>query len=503
MKVTVNGRPKELKAGAKLKDAVAGEHHAKGALMSVHLSTEKLTRETDDYELVTDTGVMVLHLDDSDDARKWKQVMKSAEGMTARWKTNDIVAFGSFPTDIKVDRGSRKYKPYECFFSLGGFDNHTTYVMVSRKDHTRAYGAGTGRIGRITVGRHLLDVIQEGQAVREIRPVMSETRSENVVVTDDMGFQLEDGYSVETSALIKLDRDSPASAEQVLVLSSKGYINVTESTGSYLGCRDDMDVKIPEEKSAIRNRGSVTVRNSGLGMGHMLIYKDRRQIVPVHNDAGFVERGMALVTKAPKGSKVSVETDPPRALAVGMTQADGEKFLAGFGIKQKRAGDVSDSAIIADQTPEMTMEALSKGEAECFGVPADKVFKVSVDETDGVTAQYFRKVTGLSHKPVGSMKVQFAFPGIPMATFYGDEERGKNLYPQEPFSKCRKGDIGVTNQSRPHHGLLGIRLQDSKQYGPSGEEPYGTNIVGRFLDDVKLLGGLEEEQIIYITEGKK
>ena len=101
------------------------------------------------------------------------------------------------------------------------------------------------------------------------------------------------------------------------------------------------------------------------------------------------------------------------------------------------------------------------------------------------------------------MKVQFAFSGIPMITFYGDEERGKNLYPQEPFEKCKKGDIGVTNQSRPHHGLLGIRLQDSKQYGPSGEEPYGTNMVGRFLDDIKLLGSVEEEQVIYITEGKK
>lgn len=503
MKVTVNGKPKELKAGAKLKDAIAKEYHVKGTQISVHLSTEKLTKETDDYELVTDAGVMVLHLDDSDDARLWQKLIRSVEGITARWKTKDIVAFGSFKSDIVGDRGVRKYKPYECFFSLGGFDNHTTYIMVSRKDHMRSYGAGTGRIGRITVGRHLLDVLDEGETIREIRPVMSETRSENVVVTDDLEFPLEDGYSIETYALIKLDRESPASAEQVLVLSSKGYLNVSESTGSYMGCRDDLDVTIPAERSDIRERGSVTVRNNGMGMGHLLIYKDRRQVIPFHNNAGTVERGMALISRAPKGGRISVETDPPRALSVGMTQAEGLVFLEKFGIKQKRTGDQSDTAIIADQTPEMTMEALSKGEVECFGVPASSVYRVSVDETDGITAHYFRKVTGLSHKPVGSMKVQFAFPGIPMITFYGDEERGKNLYPQEPFEKCKKGDIGVTNQSRPHHGLLGIRLQDSKQYGPSGEEPYGTNMVGRFLDDIKLLGSVEEEQVIYITEGKK
>jgi UPF0288 family protein (methanogenesis marker protein 3) len=89
---------------------------------------------------------------------------------------------------------------------------------------------------------------------------------------------------------------------------------------------------------------------------------------------------------------------------------------------------------------------------------------------------------------------------MPLITFYGDEERGKGLYPQDPFRKCKKGDIGITNQSRPHHGLVGIRLEDSKEYGPTGEEPYGTNMVGRFLDDLGRLKGTEDEETIYITE---
>ena len=115
---------------------------------------------------------------------------------------------------------------------------------------------------------------------------------------------------------------------------------------------------------------------------------------------------------------------------------------------------------------------------------------------------YFKKVTGLSHKSIGQLKTQFSFPGSPMVTFYGDEPRAQNLYPQEPFKKCKKGEIGVTNQSRPHHGLIGIRLIDSKQYGPTGEEPYGTNLVGKFLGDLAEMEVLDDEQIIYITEAK-
>jgi UPF0288 family protein (methanogenesis marker protein 3) len=37
--------------------------------------------------------------------------------------------------------------------------------------------------------------------------------------------------------------------------------------------------------------------------------------------------------------------------------------------------------------------------------------------------------------------------------------------------------------------------------GPKGEEPYGTNIVGKFVDDLdRLMDGLKDEDYVYITE---
>jgi putative methanogenesis marker protein 3 len=500
MKVTVNGKEKTLKTGATLKDAVNGEIYEKDSLISVHLSTEKVTSATNDFEIETTAGTMVLSLADTEDAKKWRDVVGSIAGTSARWVTRDISAFGAFSSDITPDRAEGKYKEYDCFFSLGGFDNHTTYVMIARKEHTRSYGAGTGIIGRITLGRHVLTTLKEGEKVISVRPVTSETSTQNVIVTKDLAHPLDDGYSIETGVRIKLDPESPASAEQVLVIGSKGYINVTGTPGSFAASRDDMDVDIPDEIHRTREVGSVTVRNSGTGKGEVFLYKAKRQVALTHNNAGKIERGLALVAHAKEGDKLTIITEPPRTLSVGLTQAEGEKFLAGHNIKQIRKGDTSDNAIIADQTPEMTMSAIISGEVETIGVPREKVFRISLDQDDPISIHYFKKVTGLSHKSVGSLKTQFAFPGMPMITFYGDEERSKSLYPQEPFKKCKKGEIGVTNQSRPHHGLIGIRLQDSKEYGPTGEEPYGTNIVGKFLGDIKKLDELEEEEIIYITE---
>ena len=101
------------------------------------------------------------------------------------------------------------------------------------------------------------------------------------------------------------------------------------------------------------------------------------------------------------------------------------------------------------------------------------------------------------------MKVFFTFEGMPMITFEGDKNRAHTLYPDDPFKKCKRGDLGVTNQVRENAGLIGIRLVDDKTYGPTGEEGYATNIFGRFEDDLdRFMSEVEDEQVVYITEEK-
>ncbi|AIZ56494.1 hypothetical protein Mpt1_c06070 [Candidatus Methanoplasma termitum] len=504
MRITVNGKEKEVAKGATLKEAVKGEIYEPGSLISIHLSTEKLIGETNEFELVTSNGTMVLRLEDSDGAKLFRSITESVKGSTARWLTKEIIAFGSFKTDIPIDRENRHYSKYDCFFTLGGFDNHSTYIMIAKKEHTRSYGASIGKIGRITLGRHILDLSAEGDKLLDVRPVVSESSNKTIIVTKDLGYKLDEGYSIDTNMFIRLDERSPAAAEQILISGAKGHLSITESMGTAVGCSEELDVEMPVEYSQTRDAGSVAVRNTGLGAGRILIYKERRQTSPAHNSAGTVERGFGIVSQAKKGEKITLVTEPARIMSVGMTQSDGEKFLSKLGLKQKRVGDVADEAIIVEQSPEMTLKAIASNEIETLGVPNGKVFKIQLDGTNAADVHYFKKMTGLSHKPIGSLKTQFAFPGMPMITFYGDEDRSKNLYPQEkPFKTCKKGDIGITNQSRPHHGLIGIRLEDSKQYGPTGEEPYGTNIIGKFIDDLKRLGDVEEEQTIYITEERK
>jgi len=294
-------------------------------------------------------------------------------------------------------------------------------------------------------------------------------------------------------------------SEHFLVLTEKGTLPITEVTESYSACSKNLDVSLIAEKSAIREPGVVTVRHEGSGMGRVYFYKTRRQISNFHTRIGQVTSGFELLKLAPAKSLLTVVTDPPRVMVIGMTQAMGAKVLGSFGLKQVRKGDLEDDAIIVEQEPELTMQALHEPEVETLGVRPEKVNDITIDEDKAVqTARYIRKMTGLSHKPIGTLKVHFTFEDMPMVTFDGNYSEAGHLVPENEFKgTVLRGELGVTNMSRPNRGLIGIRLQASEEFGPTGEEPYGTNLAGKVVSDLDaLMRDLKDGDIIYLREVK-
>jgi UPF0288 family protein (methanogenesis marker protein 3) len=77
--------------------------------------------------------------------------------------------------------------------------------------------------------------------------------------------------------------------------------------------------------------------------------------------------------------------------------------------------------------------------------------------------------------------------------------------PENQFGEeTLRGDVGVTNMSRPNKGLIGIRLDTSDEFGPTGEERYGTNIAGRIVSDVAtLMKDVNEGDVIYLREAEE
>ncbi|HTY47676.1 MAG TPA: methanogenesis marker 3 protein [Methanomassiliicoccales archaeon] len=503
MHVIVNGVEKELSEGATLSEALAGERYVPGCAVSIAKSAETVRRETDDFELVTPSGPIGLRLNGSPFAEMFKRIVKDVEGRGIRWQTSKVLAVGSFATDIQIDRSPFDYKRYDCFFAAGGFDAKTTYMMIAKSAHQGVYGAAGGVLGKITTGRHILNLLVEGEKIIAIRPVVEERLVREAVTTTDLDTRLSEGMAVESFVEIVLDKRSPVSVEHFLVAAEKGMLPITNRTATFAACSSSMDVSLVAEATGVRERGLVTVRNSGVGQGRIYFYLERRQISALHNTVGTVSRGLELVKLAPAGARLTVLTLPERMMTIGMTQKQAQTAIESRGSRQSRTGDIADDAIVVEQEPELTMDALDEPQIETLGVRPEKVNDLLLMGGKApATYRYFRKMTGLDHKPIGTMKVHFTFPEMPLITFEGDAQQGGVLVPENQFgAESKRGDLAITNMSRPSRGLIGIRLDPSEEFGPTGEERFGTNLLGSMATSLdELMKNIQEGDIVYVRE---
>jgi putative methanogenesis marker protein 3 len=503
MNVIVNGESRSVKDGATLAEALEGQPFEEGCIAAVSKSADVMRRETDEFELLTPHGPIGLRLNDTEHAAMFREMSDQIAGKSIRWHTSKVLAIGSFPSTIEVSRDTVPYKKYDCFFATGGFDSNTTYLMIARSTHEGQYGTSGAIVGKITTGRHILNELKEGEKFLEIRPMVEELVEKHSFATDDLSMRLEEGMQIESYVGIALDKGSPISCEHFLVVTERGVMSVTDKTATYDACSSNLDVSLIKETTGIREAGVVTVRHEGSGNGRIYIYQSRRQISNSHNIIGRVTQGLELVRLAPARSKLTIVPDPRRIMVIGMTQAEGQRALEARGLKQRRSGLTSDDGVIVEQEPELTMESLHEAEIETMGAPLEKINLVRfLPEKAPETCRYIRKLTGLNHKPIGTMRVHFTYPEMPLITFEGNAREGASLIPENQFGEqAVRGDIGATNMSRPNKGLLGIRLGASDEFGPTGEERYGTNIVGKVVSDLAtLMKDLKEGDIVYIRE---
>ncbi len=494
----------EVSSGASLGDVINGEPHLEGTVIALTRPESSIQKRTAEFEVITSRGSFIVQLNDSDFASKFREFIPKLAGVNIRWQSSKVTAYGAFPSDLEVAREQHFYSRYDCFLALGGFDNSTTYFMIARNDHSGAYGVKGGKFGRVTRGRHLLRRLKEGDRIIEIRPVILELSQRDAFITDDLSTPLEDGMSIDTYVEVELERHSPVSCEQLLVVVGDGRLKITDRTATYTANSQRLDVTLVPELTTVREDGDVTVRHSGLGTGRLYFYRERRQLSPNHNLVGKVKNGQELIRMAPASSEIAIRTIPSRIMSIGMTQAEAEAFLAKAGHAQKRSGITDDDAIVVEQEPELTMQIPEGGTVETYGVSPEEIVVWELDEMGSPnTVQYIRKMTGLDHKSVGTMKVFFTFPEMPMITFEGNANEASVLLPEKSFTRSFRGQVAVTNMSRPNRGTIGIRLEGSDEFGPTGEEAYGTNVAGRIISDLELLmKDVKDGDIIYVREGE-
>ena len=425
-------------------------------------------------------------------------------GMVA-WKTEDITAVGPIATDLAVEKGVQSYKKWDVFVGFGGFDPGQTYLMISKREHEAAYGTGADAvIGRLTRGRTIIVDLEEGDQIGGIHPIVTKAERAGFDTTD-LNTGIDEGQEIFTYAQIKLFRDAPMSSEHFFSLTSKGVFSVDDIAHTYVASKELEQLSLPVECIQYRSKYRLSARSAGAEKGKVYLYKESRLPNPSHNVFGEIVQGGELIDYAQKGDKIYAITEPKWMMVVGQTQKEAEVFFAQADIEQVREGNESDDAIVVDQMPALTMEIIDRGTVRTVGVDAEGVFEVELFYKEAPkTVWYLKKLTGLIHRPIGNLKVYFSAPGM-MVLFRGNTDEAGTLVPENlPKGVVKKGSFGVTNMSRLNRGLMGIRLDDSEAYGPTGETFDGANIVLSLPSltppMLSFLSKLKEGDMIYVKE---
>ena len=512
MKIIFDGETKEVRS-KRLGDIIEelGAAYKQGCIIAV-ISEKAKVELKNEFAIKTEGGEarikMVRGAEAETEARSlFHEAYKkfSNAGSRIGWESEDITAIGPIETNLSVEKSEQGYRKWDVFFGFGGFDPGMTYLMISKREHKAAYGTGTDAvIGKLTRGRSIISQLHEGDTIEEIRPIVTKAERTGFVTTD-LDTAIEEGQELFTFATVKLLREAPMSSEHFLSLTRDGILRIDDFSHTYVASEGLKGLSLPLENVHYRSKYYLSVRNKGGERGKIYAYKESRLPYHSHNVFGEIIQGGELIDYAQSEDTICTMTEPKWMMVVGRTQKEAEVFFEREDIEQVREGDKNDDAIVVDLEPALTMEIMDRGTVRTVGVDAEGVFEVELFHTEAPkTVWYFRKITGLINRPIGNLKVYFTAPGM-MVLFQGNADEAGTLVPENlPKKEVKKGVLGVTNMSRPNRGIMGVRLNDSAEYGPTGETFNGANLVLSFSSltpaTLSFIGKLKEGDVIYVKE---
>ncbi|MDD1763874.1 MAG: methanogenesis marker 3 protein [Methanobacteriaceae archaeon] len=507
MKVQVNGDEIELTSGSTIKDAIeaAQAPYLPGSVLGVVKGREEVERHVNKYRLKTNQGSIIIELLKEAPIELidlWKERYHDFSGLRVRWITSQEASVGPIATSLTPSHEEHSYQRWDVIFSLSGFTADATHIIFSKDKHHAVYGAPKGNSGvfaRIVGGKRTIMKLTDDDHVLEVKPVVERKSIVKSAAIIDLETQLSEGNQVFTYLLVEPEPRSPQSVEHFYALSEAGKLRVDYDSNSFLGSYGLQGIKREIEWADKRKRGIITLRNQGKGMGRIYIYREDRVSTPSHNVLGKVVKGMQLVDIARYDDEVTLRIHPERIMTLAMTQKEAEQFLSAQGVKQVRSGLDDDGAVVVRQEPHYTMEIIEKGEVTTFGVKEEDMVELELYEEAPRSTWYFQKITGLLDAPVGSLRVNFAFPGMNLMMFHGDSREARGLIPENsPEGHAGAWEIGLTNMSRRHIGMLGIRFEDHDEFGPTGEPFQGTNILGKVIKGMENLKKFKEGETVYV-----
>ncbi len=509
MRVKINNVEIDLDDDSTIEEAIklSNAPYIPGTVIALIEGREELESHVNKYKIITTKGSIIIELVNEAEnlANFWKENYKKFIGSAIRWTSSQEAAIGSIVSNLEPTNDEYLYNRWDVIVSLSGFSNENTHIILSKSKHQAIYGVpneNKGILARIVGGKRNVANLKNTDEIVDIEPVLERKSIINSAEVTDLSTKLKEGNELYTYMEVKANENAPISFEHFLKIIDDGTFYVDYESETFIQNDSLKGLEKDSENVGKRNRGTVTLRNQGHGVGRVYIYRESRILVPSHNEIGYVTKGMELLDTVKNTDRITILTDPGKISTVGLTQNEADKYLEERGIEHTRDGLTSDDAVIVAQDPLYTVDVAKAQKIKTLGVPKEDFVEIELYEDESPSSVwYFRKITGLLNGDVGHLRVNMAIGEMNLIMFKAVNKEAKGLIPEKlPDGMVNAWDICVSNTACKHVGNIGIRFVDNTEFGPTGEAFSGTNIIGRIVGGFDNLKAFKEGDTVYVKE---
>ncbi len=479
-------------------------------LVRIPEKKEKLDKKSHrEYVIETTKGSITIALNPSPFFTTLVRYYYLFEGIKVGWLNKDVVTFGPVNMGFikhPVTRDPKEYRIWDVFLSFGGFDPSNLHLCFCKRDHTGLYGAPderlNGVVGRVIQGAHIIPLLRKTDSLLAYTPLTRQRKRILQLRPDELEQEIIiPGMEIYTYLSVTLYKDAKFSVDHFLSVINSGKFQIDQASSMYIKNVKYRNAKIPQENPIFRQRGTITVRNQGNDIGSVYIYKNDTSFSPSHNVIGCVDsKHLPLIINANPGTKLLVQTDPISLNFIGKTQKYASTHLTKYDISHKRVGDENDDAIIVEQRPKNTMDVWAEKTCVTLGLNSSKIVKCKFYyEKTPLSIKHFKRYANMLYYPIGKLQVLDNLKTLIL--FLPIEGESIEAIPRESeVEHVPAGAIGVTNALRRLTGSIGIRLEESDTYGPTGETFEGTNIIGQVISGLDVIRQLDTGDIVWLME---
>jgi putative methanogenesis marker protein 3 len=509
MLIKVNGKDVDVAEGSTIQDVIEETNapYTPGSIICLIKGKKELEKNITKYKIKTTQGSIIIELVDNDDAKPiidvWKNQYEEFADLSVRWSTSTEVAIGPIVTDLEPTHDEFKYYEGDVVLSLSSFSNESTHLILLKENTTNVYGVppyNKGIFARIIGGKKTLNELSGDDEIIAIEPIIERSTTTDSAAAD-LDTVLKEGNELYTYISFEVDDASPICVEHLFSIIKDNRIKVNFDSNSFVGFYELEGIDKPKENTTQRVRGTITIRNTGNGVGRMYVYRENRVLTPNHTTVGRVTSGMEIIDIAKKDDFITVKSEQQRLLLLSKSQGEASKILSELGVEHIREGVSDDEGLIVEQSPKHTIDILKEGKVVTKAINPNELCDIKFVDNAPRSVKYFKLISGLLENPVGKIKVHFAVPGMHITIFEGNKKLAKGLVPENnPVDVVNECEIGITNMSAKSAGLIGVRFEPNHEFGPTAESFNATNIIGKMISNTEGLEDLKEGVVVYVRE---